>query len=127
MANQKNSQIAAKHYSWCSEAGLDTNRAFVLYFVPAYTDTSDIEEAVYSVKIFGRVKVRDIQSDTQTGSKLVLCECDQEVDCITPYLQPLNRGSALKIFLITDGKTVNNIHALLSTDVPQGNSPESII
>lgn len=54
MANQKDSQTAIKDYSWCSEAGLDPNRAFVLYDVFAYTDTSDIEEAAHSVKMFGR-------------------------------------------------------------------------
>ncbi|XP_071374846.1 paraneoplastic antigen Ma1 homolog [Centroberyx affinis] len=148
MATQKDSQIAAKLNSWCSDAGLDPDRAFVLNDVPADTDKSDIEVAAHSVKAFGRVKVRDILSDTQTGNSLVLCECSEGVDpdCIPPYLQPVNGGSAWKISLFTEpvspaddflaklnklmaeeGKTVNDVHALLSTDVPQENSPESII
>lgn len=148
MATQKDSEIAAKLNSWCSDVGIDPYHAFVLHDVPSDTDKSDIEAAAQSVKAFGRVKVRHIQSDTQTGNSLVLCECHQDVhpDCIPPYLHPLTGGSAWKISLITEfvspadgflaklnklmtkeGKTVTDVHALLSTDVPQENSPESII
>lgn len=80
MAIQKDSQMAGKLHSWCSEVGLDPNYAFVLYDVPADIDKSEIEEAAHSVKAFGKVKVRDIKNDTQTGSDLVLCECRENID-----------------------------------------------
>ncbi len=65
---------------------------------------------------------------------------------IPPHLQPLNGGSAWKVFLFTvpvspaddflaklnklmteEGKTVNDVQAMPSTDAPQVKSPESII
>uniref|UniRef100_A0A3B4TRG8 Paraneoplastic antigen Ma-like C-terminal domain-containing protein n=1 Tax=Seriola dumerili TaxID=41447 RepID=A0A3B4TRG8_SERDU len=130
------------------EAGIDPNRAFVLHDVPADIDQADIEETAETVKAFGRVKVRDIRLDTQTSNSLVLCECRQDVhpDRIPPHLQPLNGGSAWKISLFVEsaspaddflaklnklmeeeGKTVNDVRAMLSTDVPRENTPESII
>lgn len=133
---QKDSQRVAKLHSWCTEVGLDPNYAFVLYDIPADTDTSDIEDNVHSVKAFGRVKVRYIQIDLQRGSNLVLCECCQDVaqDHIPPHLHPLKGGSAWTVFLFSEpgnpaddflaklyklmteeGKTVNDVHALLST------------
>ncbi|KAK3547816.1 hypothetical protein QTP86_031795, partial [Hemibagrus guttatus] len=108
----------------------------------------DIEEAAYAGKVFGRVKVRDTQLDAETGSKLVLCECGYKVDPdrIPSHLQSLNGDSKWKVVLLTEsvetanefsaklhkllreeGKTVNDVHALLSTDAPQASSPESII
>ena len=148
MATQRESQIALELSSWCSEAGIDPNRAFVLHDVPADIDQTDIEETAETVKAFGRVKVRDIRLDTQTSNSLVLCECRQDVhpDRIPPHLQPLNGGFVWKVSLFVEstspaddfmaklnklmkeeGKTVNDVHAMLSTDVPRENSPESII
>lgn len=71
MATQADSQLAAKLHSWCSEACLDPNHAFGLFDVPTNTDQADIEETVQTVMALGRVKVRDVQSDIQTGSNLV--------------------------------------------------------
>lgn len=44
MTTQKESQIAPELSSWCSKAGIDPNRAFVLHDVPTDFDLSDIEE-----------------------------------------------------------------------------------
>uniref|UniRef100_A0A3P9BLT2 CCHC-type domain-containing protein n=1 Tax=Maylandia zebra TaxID=106582 RepID=A0A3P9BLT2_9CICH len=124
------------------------NRAFVLHDVPSDFDLSDIEETAQSVKAFGRVKVRDRLRDTQTGNNLVLCECRQDIqpDRIPPHVQPLNGGPVWKISLLTEsvrsaddfsaklkklmveeGKTIYDVSALLSTETPQENSPESIL
>ncbi|XP_032882254.1 paraneoplastic antigen Ma1 homolog [Amblyraja radiata] len=148
MATQADSQLAAKLHSWCSEACLDPNHAFVLFDVPTNTDQADIEETVQTVKALGRVKVRDVQSDIQTGSNLVLCECREVVqpDRIPPQLQPVKGGLEWKIFLFNEpvspaedflaklnklmtdeGKSVNDVQAMLTTETPQGSSPESII
>uniref|UniRef100_A0A669C889 Uncharacterized protein n=1 Tax=Oreochromis niloticus TaxID=8128 RepID=A0A669C889_ORENI len=134
--------------SWCSKACIDPNRAFVLHDVPTDFDLSDIEQTAQSVKAFGRVKVRDRLTDTQTGNNLVLCECHQDIqpDRIPPHVQPLNGGPVWKISLLTEcmrsaddfsaklkklmveeGKTIDDVSALLSTETPQENSPESII
>lgn len=148
MTTRKESQIAPELSSWCSKAGIDPNRAFVLHDVPSDFDLSDIEETAQSVKAFGRVKVRDRLRDTQTGNNLVLCECRQatQPDRIPPHVQPLNGGPVWKISLLTEsvrsvddfsaklkklmveeGKTIDDVSALLSTETPQENSPESII
>lgn len=148
MTTRKESQIAPELSSWCSKAGIDPNRAFVLHDVPTDFDLSDIEETAQSVKAFGRVKVRDRLTDTQTGNNLVLCECRQDIqpDRIPPHVQPLNGGPVWKISLLTEsegsaddfsaklkklmeeeGKTIDDVSALLSTETPQENSPESII
>ncbi|XP_039623538.1 paraneoplastic antigen Ma1 homolog [Polypterus senegalus] len=145
MATQKEFQLQAKFSSWCREANIEPLHAFVLCGVPTETKMSDIKEAAPSVKIFGRVKVRDIQTDAETGSNRVLCECRYKVDSdrIPMYLQPLNGDLKWKVVLLSDtvddfsaklhqllkdeGKTVSDVHALLSTDAPQASSPESII
>lgn len=104
MATPKDSHLAPKLSSWCSEAGIDPNRAFVLHDVPADTDHSDIEKTVETVNVFGREKVRDMKTDTQTGNSLVLCECRQDVhpDRIPPHLQTLIGDSAWKISLFVE-------------------------
>ncbi|CAI5657555.1 unnamed protein product [Oreochromis niloticus] len=148
MTTRKESQIAPELSSWCSKAGIDPNRAFVLHDVPTDCDLSDIEETAQSVKVFGRVKVRDRLTDTQTGNNLVLCECRQDIqpDRIPPQVQPLNGGpvwmislltqsvrsaddfsTKLKKLMVAEGKTIDDVSALLSTETPQENSPESII
>lgn len=92
--------------------------------------------------------MRDRLTDTQAGNNLVLCECRQDIqpDRIPPHVQPLNGGPVWKISLLTEsvrsaddfsaklkklmveeGKTIDDVSALLSTETPQENSPESII
>ena len=95
------------------------------------------------MKVFGRVKVRDRQ--TQADNSLVPCDCRQVVhpDSKPLYLQPLDESFACKISLFTEsatpdddllaklnklmmeeGKKVDVVQALLSTDAPQENSPK---
>ena len=148
MTTQTASQLAPELSSWCSDAGIDPNRALILHDVPADTDHADIEETAETVKAFGKVRVRDTKLDTKTGHSLVLCECRQDVhpDRIPRQLQTLDGGLAWKISLFVEsespaddflaklnklmeeeGKTVKDVHAMLSKDVPHENSPESII
>lgn len=148
MASQIDSQLAAKLNTWCQETGLDPKHSFVLFDVPTETEQADIEETAQTVKAFGRVRVKDLKSDTQTGRNLVLCECREVVqpNRIPQHLQPLTEGSPWKVFLFVepespaedflaklnrlmseDGKTVKDVQAMLTADTPQGSSPESII
>ena len=65
--SQTASQPAPELSSWCSEAGIDPNQAFVLHDVPADTDHTAIEETAETVKAFGRVKVRETVLDIKTA------------------------------------------------------------
>lgn len=148
MASQIDSKLTTRFRSWCSETNLDPKHAFVLFDVPTNTEHSVIEETAQTVKAFGRVRVRAVLLDTQTDRNFVLCECREVVrpDCIPPNLQPLSEGSPWKVFLFMepekpaedflaklrklmsdDGKTAQDVQAMLSTDTSQGSSPESII
>ncbi|XP_073338442.1 paraneoplastic antigen Ma1 homolog [Pagrus major] len=115
MATQRDSQIALELSSWCSEAGIDPNRAFVLHDVPADIDQADIEETAETVKAFGRVK------PLNGGSAWKISLFVESASPADDFVAKLNK------LMKEEGKTVNDVHAMLSTDVPRENSPESII
>lgn len=148
MTSQIDSQLVEKFRAWCSDEKLDPNHAFVLSDLPTDTDVDDIEETAQTVKAFGRVRVRSIQTDTQTGSNNVLCECREVVkpDRIPPSLLPSTKGSSWKVFLFVqpenpvedfvtklnklmsdEGKTAKDIQDMLSSGASQSSSAESII
>lgn len=131
---------------WCEGLGVNPSHAFVLSGVPTDLDVSDIEELAQTVKVFGRVRVRDEKYYSYMQSKIVLCECRQPVnpDHTPPEIRPASGEIPWKIILLTpreseqfsdkfrkllqeEGKTMDDVRALFSKDPLQGSSPDSII
>ena len=52
----------------------------MLYGVSEDEDISVIEEAMQTIKILGKVRVRGKMFDTNTQTVTVLCECREEID-----------------------------------------------
>ncbi len=67
--------LIAELIEWCDESRVDPSHCLVLSGVPSGIEVADIEDAVQTVKAFGRVRVRAEKYHSKLGSNLVLCEC----------------------------------------------------
>lgn len=120
---------------WCEGLGVNPAHAFVLSGVPTDLDVSDTEDFTQTVKVFGKVQVRGEKDYSQMQCKIVLCECKQPVspEHTPPEIRPASGEFPWKITLLTqkllqeEGKTMDDIRALFSTEPLQGSSPDSII
>ncbi|KAL0198818.1 hypothetical protein M9458_007358, partial [Cirrhinus mrigala] len=152
MALRKDPSLQAELISWCKEAGIDESHALMLINVPAHTDVAAIEEIMEAVKVLGRVRVRDTREGPTSRFLLVLCECKQVIDptCLPPEVSPGERKEPWTViavqaresvpdpasggfterlakFLMEEGKSINDVQALLTLRSTSDSSPESII
>lgn len=130
---------------WYKEAEIEEAHAILVIGVPATTEVASIEDAVQTVKVFGRVCVKDSKLGPIPGTLLVLCECCEVVDPAripTELLRPDGEESwkivvapvdvsasefskKLSKFLTDEGKSMTDIQALFSPH--SSSTPESII
>ncbi|XP_051565478.1 paraneoplastic antigen Ma1 homolog [Myxocyprinus asiaticus] len=126
---------------------VNTSYALVLSGVPADADVMATEDAVQTVKVFGRVRVRGKKYNLQMICNLVLYECLQPLN---PYHTPpeiiSSSGEPWKTILLTlpvsrpdqfsekisrlfseEGKTMEDVKALFSQKSAQTSSPDNII
>ncbi|XP_071371082.1 paraneoplastic antigen Ma1 homolog, partial [Centroberyx affinis] len=150
MAHSSDPQLLAALEKWCSEAGVNPVNALALSGVPADTSVADIEEAVETVKVFGRVRFRAKKIIPQLNCEIMLCECHNQIDPARapPEIIPPSGGSAWKLILLTgtsappdefslkllkllesEGKSLDDLQPLLahSSTAQQGDLPSSII
>lgn len=80
MSFRSDSRLQSELTEWCAEAGIDPAHALLLTGVPQNTEIGCIEKVAESVKIFGRVRVRDTKCGATPTILLVLCECREIVD-----------------------------------------------
>uniref|UniRef100_A0A8C9X403 Paraneoplastic antigen Ma1 homolog n=1 Tax=Sander lucioperca TaxID=283035 RepID=A0A8C9X403_SANLU len=66
-------------WSWCKGEGVDPSHAIVVSDVPDDTEVEEIENALQSIKVLGRVRVRGRLCDPHTQRLVVLCECKEVV------------------------------------------------
>ncbi|XP_039547076.1 paraneoplastic antigen Ma1 homolog [Pimephales promelas] len=137
--------LLAELSKWCKEVEIEEAHAILLIGVPATTEVAVIEDAVQTVKVFGRVRVRDSKVGPSPDTLVVLCECREVIDparipaellrpdgeeswkvVVTPGDVPTSEFSKkLSKFLTDERKSMIDLQALFS---PQSFScPESII
>ncbi|RXN25500.1 Retrovirus-related Pol polyprotein from transposon 297 [Labeo rohita] len=152
MALRNDPSLQAALISWCKEAGIDESHALMLINVPAHTDVAAIEEIMEAVKVLGRVRVRDTREGPTSRFLLVLCESKQAIDPtrLPPEVSPGERKEPWTViavqaresvpdpasggfterlakFLMEEGKSLNDVQALLTPRSSTDSSPESII
>ncbi len=140
--------LIAELIEWCDESRVDPSHGLVLSGVPSGIEVADIEDAVQTVKAFGRVRVRAEKYHSKLGSNLALCECRQPVDpdhtpseIILPggespwetillthsVSTPQTFSSKLQKLMKEEGKTMSDVKAFFSREPMEGSSPDSII
>uniref|UniRef100_A0A672IGG7 Uncharacterized protein n=1 Tax=Salarias fasciatus TaxID=181472 RepID=A0A672IGG7_SALFA len=128
--------------------GLDEAHGLMV-IVPQDVEIAQIEEVVQTIKCLGRVRVRGRMFDSTLSSLMVLCETKENLTTlnIPPEVKPPESeeawplitmdgtpaseefGSKLKLLLEAEGKTMDDLKALLPQPSPQPstNSTESIL
>ncbi|XP_029968702.1 uncharacterized protein LOC115403829 [Salarias fasciatus] len=120
-----------------------------MVIVPQDVEIAQIEEVVQTIKCLGRVRVRGRMFDSTLSSLMVLCETKENLTSLnippevkhpeseeawplitmdgTPASEEF--GSKLKLLLEAEGKTMDDLKALLPQPSPQPstNSTESIL
>ncbi|XP_016352986.1 paraneoplastic antigen Ma1 homolog [Sinocyclocheilus anshuiensis] len=152
MALGKHPSLQAELSSWCKDAGIHETHAVMLFNVPADTEVAVIEDVMQGVKVLGKIHVRDTREGPTSHTMLVLCECKQVVDAtrIPPEVTPDETGGPWTVvvvpaketlpdapsegftekltkFLMGEGKSLADIHALFTPRSSADGSPESII
>ncbi|XP_067266693.1 uncharacterized protein [Chanodichthys erythropterus] len=137
--------LHAELSKWCKEAEIEETHAILLIGVPATTEVAIIEDTVQTVKVLGRVRVRDSKLGPSPGTLLVICECREVIDParIPAELQRPDGEESWKVvvvpvdvsasefskklskFLTDEGKSMTDVQALFSPH--SSSSPESII
>lgn len=139
-------QLSSELKRWCRGEGLDEAHGLRV-IVPSDVEIAHIEEVVQTIKCLGRVRVRGRMFDTTLSSLMVLCETKENLTTvsippdvmhpqsgetwplvtITSSPAPEEFGSKLKVLLETEGKTMDDLKALLSSPQSPTNSTESIL
>lgn len=151
MSFRSDPQLQSELIEWCREAVIDPAHALLLTGVPQNTETASIEKVAESVKLFGRVRVRDSKCGATPTTLLVLCECREVVDPTncpeelhptdgeeawmiiiatereSAHVAPAEFADKLSKFLKDEGKSMTDVHALFSPQSANPSSPESII
>jgi len=153
MALTKDSSLQAELANWCKDASIEETHALKLLTVPVHSEVAEIKEVMMkAVKVLGRVRVRDTKEGPTSQYLLVLCECRQAIDPkrILPEVtrgemrEPwrvivmqttestsdnVSAGFTEKFakFLREEGKSLSDVHALISSHSATDSSPESII
>ncbi|XP_021336988.3 paraneoplastic antigen Ma1 homolog [Danio rerio] len=151
MSFRSDPQLQSELLEWCREAVIDPAHALLLTGVPQNTETACIEKVAESVKLFGRVRVRDSKCGATPTTLLVLCECREVVDPTncpeelhptdgeeawmiilatereSAHVAPAEFADKLSKFLKDEGKSMTDVHALFSPQNANPSSPESII
>ncbi len=151
MSCRSNPLLQSELADWCREAWINPAHALLLTVVPKNTEIARIEEVAESVKVFGRVRIRDTKCGATPTTLLVLCECREAVDptCCPMELRPTDAeetwmilmavkrdsttaapaGFADKLtkFLRDEGKSMTDLQALFPPLSSNPGSPESII
>lgn len=133
---------------WCQQAVIDRKHAVLLLGVPSDIEVARIEETVQTVKVLGRVRVRDCKAGTKPGFVLVLCECKEVIDpsripaevipeggrkpwkmIVADSDESPTSGFAAKLsqLLKQEGKSFSDLQAMFTPPNPNAGSPESII
>ena len=134
--------------NWCRGEGLSVKQALMLYGVSENEDISVIEEAMETIKILGKVRVRGKIFDAKTQTVTVLCECRGETDPtkVPPEIDSPTEGVSWTIivaqhqpdvtdnfseklaqFLQAEGKTMEDIPTVNPSGSEWTSNPESII
>ncbi|XP_059354029.1 paraneoplastic antigen Ma2 homolog [Carassius carassius] len=139
-------QLISELKRWCRGEGLDEAHGLMV-IVPPDVEIAHIEEVVQTIKCLGRVRVRGRMFDTTLSSLMVLCETKENLTTVSippevmypesgetwPLVTiasnpaPEEFGTKLKVLLETEGKTMDDLKALLSSPQPPTNSTESIL
>ncbi|XP_030630695.1 paraneoplastic antigen Ma1 homolog [Chanos chanos] len=146
MALGSSSVLQGELVNWCKEAQIDTDHALLLIGAPVEVEVACIEDTVQTVKVLGRVRVRDTKIGPTATSLLVLCECREKIDPtrVPPEVLPMDSEEAWKIVFVretepasdgfaaklsrllqSEGKSMTDVQALLSP--LSVSSPESVI
>lgn len=80
--------------NWCRGEGVDSKRAVMVSDVPDDIEVGEIESALQSIKVLGRVRARGRMFDPQTQRLVVLCECREVVrkEALPCEVHPPNGG-----------------------------------
>lgn len=147
MASKNDSLLAAELSNWCKEAVIEESHAIMLMGVPATTDVACNEEAVKTIKVVGRVRVRDSKKRQSPDTVSVLCERHEVIDPIripaellraegeetwrvfvAPVDVPVSGFSEkLAKFLHEEGKSMTDLESLFHSSSSSAGSPKSII
>lgn len=150
MALGKHPSLQAELLTWCNEVGIPEKHALMLVNVPVDTEVAVIEDVMHTVKVLGKVRVRDTRDVPALHAMLVLCECKQTVDvkrtptAVAPdektepwtvVVAPVKDTSSetggftqkLSEFLMGEGKSLADVQALFTPRSTAEGSPESII
>ena len=150
MAHSPDPHLTRELLAWCNEVGINPAYSIALSGMPKDTDIADVETTAETVKAFGRVRVRAHKFISHLKSDVMLCECKCTVDPASAPLELISPAggapwkvtiistgqsapaddftSKLKQLMDTEGKTFDDIQALLQGPPPQKeDSPASII
>lgn len=135
--------------NWCRGETLDQSHA-LLTVVPENKEIAEIEDTLQTVKCLGRVRVRGRMLSDTSSDVLVLCECKEKVtDASVPgEVQDPQGLTPWPIFVVTErqspgaeddfnsklgallqaeGKSMDDLQALLVGTQPAPSSTESIL
>ncbi|XP_007545199.2 paraneoplastic antigen Ma3 homolog, partial [Poecilia formosa] len=139
--------MVTKLKNWCLGEGINESHA-LLTKVPQNTEVAQIEETLQTIKCLGRVRVRGRMFDESTDQILVLCECREKLtnadipnevltldeSTVWPVFIVAESSSAdedfsvkLNTLLQAEGKTAEDVHALLTGSEPVPSPTESLI
>uniref|UniRef100_A0A3B5R2S1 CCHC-type domain-containing protein n=1 Tax=Xiphophorus maculatus TaxID=8083 RepID=A0A3B5R2S1_XIPMA len=139
--------MVTKLKNWCLGEGINESHA-LLTKVPQNTEVAQIEETLQTIKCLGRVRVRGRMFDESTDQILVLCECREKLTNadIPNEVLTLDESTVWPIFIVAEsssadedfsvklntllqaeGKTAEDVHALLTGSEPVPSPTESLI
>uniref|UniRef100_A0A3B4DUJ8 Paraneoplastic antigen Ma1 homolog n=1 Tax=Pygocentrus nattereri TaxID=42514 RepID=A0A3B4DUJ8_PYGNA len=103
------SQFQDHLINWCRGEELDINHAILIVGVPQECAIGQIEEAMNTVRCWGRVQVRGSSFNAKTQSLTVLCECKEKINpkLVPPEVIPEDGSERWKI-IITDGASIES-------------------
>ncbi|XP_076836716.1 uncharacterized protein LOC143482275 [Brachyhypopomus gauderio] len=133
---------------WCRGENLNVQYAVLILGVPEDLAIGQIEEVLHSVRCWGRVRVRGRSFRSEMQSLLVLCECREAVDSdrVPPEVIPPDGSEPwtvitankpakvadefaqkLQELLLTEGKTMADLHRLTTPASPQPSTSEPLL
>lgn len=152
MESSRLAKLQAELIQWCRGEGINIKYAILVVGVSEHLAVGQIEDALHTVRCWGRVGVRSRKFISDDDRLLVLCECKEEINPLSvppevtptagdvwkivvadPVLLPPapsdtgDFSAKLRDFLTAEGKTLADLQGLCSPSVPPCVPDESVL